>query len=136
MAELNLTLMQNQLSGKKMIKDLAKAEIADILGVNNVTLDVNFDENYKDCLKLTIAGQEAIVKYTDLFSFMFVLASKEQQAKMIPIQQEKGDEYMRQHHVRLKRDMKEGEELIVNCKIHVPTIIEESIKKEELPVIK
>lgn len=119
-----------------MIKTQGQAEIVDVReNAGSILLDVNFDDEFKDCVRIIIEneiGQQTsrIVKYTDLFSFMFVLATKEQQAKMIPLQQEKGDEYMRQHHVRLKKDMKEGEELIVNCKIHVPTIIEESIKKE------
>lgn len=112
------------------IKTQGQAEILDVLGVNNLTLAVNFDDNYKDCVKVTLGKMETIVKYTDLFSFMFTLGTKEQQAKMIPVREELGTEYMKTLRIRCTKDMKAGEEIVVHTKIHVPTIIEESIKKE------
>lgn len=116
-----------------MLKNNAQAVIEDVLGKNPVTFDVNFDEEHKDCVKISIGNEspiESIVKYTDLFSFMFALGTKEQQAKMIPIQEEKGIEYMKKVGVRATKDIKEGEELIFNIKIHVPTVIEEQIRYE------
>lgn len=114
-----------------MLKNNAQAELEDARELNNVFLSVNFDKDrYKDCVLIEMGGKEAIVTYTSLFSFMFCLATKEQQAKMIPIKQELGTEYMKQIHVRLKKDMKEGEEMIVNVPIHVPSLIEADIRHE------
>jgi hypothetical protein len=111
-----------------MLKNNAQAEIYDVETGNPVILDVNFDDNYKDCVRITIGLEETIVKYTDLFSFMFTLATKEQQAKMIPVQQELGHQYMKQISVKLKKDMKEGEMMVVNVPINIPQIIEDEIK--------
>lgn len=123
-----------------MIKNPSQAEILDVARGKPIIFDVNFgDERYKDCVRMRIGTEltdvtdepdEYILKYTDLFSFMFTLGTKEQQAKMIPVREELGTEYMKTLHIRCTKDMKEGEEIVVNVKIHVPTIIEESIKKE------
>jgi hypothetical protein len=110
-----------------MIKNNAQAVIEDVLGGDVVTFDVNFSDEHKDCVKITIAGYSSIVKYTDLFSFMFSIATKEQQAKMMPVREELGHQYMKQIQVKLKKDMKEGEMMVVNVPINVPQIIEDSI---------
>lgn len=107
-----------------MLKDHAKAEI------ENLVLEVNFDEEKKDYIKLSIEDKTAIIKYTDLFSFMFFLATKEQQAKMIPVKEELGNQYMKQIHVRLSKDLKAGEEMVVNVPINIPEIIENQIRFE------
>lgn len=112
------------------LKNKGQAIINDVEGMNPVTFEVNFSEEHKDCVKITLAGVSSIVKYNDLFSFMFTIASKEAQAQMIPVQEEKGTEYLRQHTVKVKNDMKAGDSLVVNCRIHVPTVIEEQIKSE------
>lgn len=113
-----------------MIKNNATAELKNLIDVNPAIFEVNFDDKYKDCVRISLFEHNAIVKYTDLFSFMFTIATREQQAKMIPVSQELGTEYMKQIHVRLKKDMKEGEEVIVNVPIHVPSLIEADIRHE------
>lgn len=114
------------------IKTNAAAIIKDVNGSHEMTLEVNFDKSYKDCIKIKISNNELIVKYSELFSFLFVLANKEQQAKMIPVQRELGNEYLKQIKIKCKKDMKEGEELVVNVKIHVPTVVEDEIKHQLL----
>ncbi len=118
-----------------MIKDNAKAEIENLKSTDPTVFEVNFDPKYKDCIKIKIGYEESIVKYTDLFSFMFTLGTKEQQAKMIPVREELGHQYMKQIHVRLKKDMKEGEEMVVNVPINVPQIIEDQILSEKLSTL-
>lgn len=113
-----------------MIKDNAQAFIEDVNGSTGVTFEVNFDENLKDCVKISMDGDYRIVKYTDLFFFMFTLGTKEQQAKMIPVREELGHQYMKQIQVKLKKDMKEGEMMVVNVPINVPQIVEDGIKAE------
>lgn len=114
-----------------MIKDTAQAEIEDVNGGTYAIFDVNFDENLKDCVKISIDGASRVVKYTDLFSFMFAIGTKEQQAKMIPVREELGHQYMKQIHVKLKKDMKEGEMMVVNVPVNVPEIVENQILQEK-----
>lgn len=111
------------------IKKPAQAEIENVKWANPVIMDVNFDEEFKDCVQITIGEEKAVIRYSDLFSFMFTIASKEQQAQMVPLNQELGHEYMKQIRIKCKRDMKEGEELVVNLKIHVPNVVRDSLLK-------
>lgn len=101
-----------------------QAEIKEQTGKTPLQLEVNFDDKYKDCIKITGDG---IVKYSDMFEFMFLLGKPEQQAKMIPVQQELGNEYMKQIRIKCKKDMKEGEELVVNVRVKVPELVEQKI---------
>lgn len=120
-----------------MIKKQAQAELNDVQKKNPLNLEVNFSDEYKDCVKVVFEKPrfngnrvESIVKYSDLFSFMFMLANKEQQAKMMPVREEFGNEYMKQIHVRLKKDMKQGEEMVVNVPIKVSELLEAQVKNE------
>lgn len=115
-----------------MIKNNAKAEIIEYSTGRPVFFEVNFDENQKDCVKISIDEEYRIVKYSDLFSFMFQLATKEQQAKMIPVREELGNQYMKQISVKLTKDLKAGEFMTVNVPINVPQVIEDAILKEKL----
>jgi len=114
-----------------LIKKEAKAEIKDVDGEHSLSFEVNFNEDYKDCVRIEMGGDYRVVKYHDLFVFMFAIATKEQQAKMIPVREELGYQYMKQIQVKLKNDMKEGEMLVVNVPINVPQIIEEQILLEK-----
>ena len=104
-----------------------QAEIKDIDNKPSVLFDVNFDDKLKECVRIHIGKEKRIIKYSDLFEFMFILGSPEQQAKMIPVNQDLGYEYMKQLRIKCKKNMKKGEELVVNVKIHVPKVIEESL---------
>lgn len=97
------------------------AEITEQTGKNPILFEVE-----KDCIKITGDG---LIKYSDLFEYMFVLAMPEQQAKMIPVQQELGNEYMKQIRIKCTKDMKKGEELVVNVRIRVPEVVEQQILK-------
>lgn len=107
-----------------MLISKAKAELKDVKEVNNLIMDVNFNDEDKDCVRISIGDSESIIKYTDLFSFMFMLATKEQQALMMPVKEELGTQYMKQIRVKLKNDMKAGDEVVVNVPINVPEVIE------------
>ena len=113
------------------LNNKALAELEDVKGVHNVVFEVNFDEENKECVKITIAGNESIIKYTDLFAVMFTLANKEQQAKMIPVREELGYQYMKTITIKTTKDLKEGEFITVNVPINVPKVIEESILAEQ-----
>lgn len=99
-------------------------------GKHEIILDVNWDKDLMDYIKLDFDGKIAYIKKSDMFMFMFVLGTPEQQEQMIPVRRDEMKPYERQHRIKLTRDMKEGEELVANCKIHVPSIIDEAIRNE------
>ncbi len=99
-------------------------------GKHEIILDVNWDKNLMEYIKLDFDGKVAYIKKSDLFQIVFVLATPEQQEQMIPVRRDEMKPYERQHRIKLTRDMKEGEELVANCKIHVPSIIDEAIRNE------
>lgn len=110
-----------------------QAMLNDVDGRTPIFLDINFggQERYKDTVMISIGDSERrIIRYSDLFSFMFVLGTPEQQAKMMPVRQELGNEYMKQVRIKCKKDMKEGEELVVNIRVNVPQVVEEQILKD------
>ncbi len=121
-----------------MIKDNARAVIQDVLGKTVLSGEVNFDEEHKDCVKFIIGDPnllantaEIVVKYEELFAFMFTLATPEQQAKMVPVREELGNQYMKQINVKLTKDLKAGEFLVVNVPINVPQVIEDAILEKK-----
>ena len=119
-----------------MIKGHNVAKLEDFSGDNHeIEIDVNWDKDLMEFIKLTIDDKIVYVKKSDLFAIMFLLATPEQQVEMVPVKREEMKEYERQHRVKLTKDMKEGEELVVNCKIHVPTIIDEAIRNETKEVV-
>jgi hypothetical protein len=97
---------------------------------HEILLDVNWDPELSDYIKMDFNGEIAFIKKADMFAFMFVLATPEQQDLLVPVRKDEMRPYDRQHRVIVQKDLKAGEEVIVNCKIHVPTIIDASIREE------
>ena len=110
-----------------LTKKNTQAEIKEQTGKKPLLFDINFDSQYKDCVKITGDG---VVKYSDLFEFLFVLAKPEAQARMIPVVQELGNEYMKQIRIITTKDMKKGDELVVNVRVRVPELVEKQILKD------
>ena len=113
-----------------MKKKYAGAIIQDINNGIPVSFEFNFNEEYKDCVKVKMDKFESIIRYSDIFSMFFMVAKPEQQAQMIPVQQELGTEYMKQIRIKTTKDMKEGEELVVNVRVRVPELVEQQILKD------
>lgn len=97
---------------------------------HSIEMEVNWDKTLTEYIKLLFDGKEAYIKRSDLFAMMFVLATPEQQEDMIPVTRKEMKPYERQHRVKVTKDLKEGDELVVNCIVHVPSIIDESIRAE------
>ncbi len=114
-----------------MIKNEAEAEIFDVVQGTPIIFKVNSDPLNPDTVRIIINTQEAVISYKDLFSIMFMLATPEKQAKMMPVREELGNQYMKQIHVRLTKDLKAGEEMVVNVPINVPQVIEDAILAEK-----
>ena len=59
---------------------------------------------------------------------MFVIASPKQQEELLPIRQTTIRKYTRQHRVKVKESVEKGRELIFNCEIDVPVVIENGLR--------
>lgn len=113
-----------------MIKTHATAIIEDQEGINNITFDVNFNKDRKDLIKVTLANKVSTIRKDDLWNFVFSIVQTSQQQRMIPVKKEDFTVYNRQHHVKVEKDLKAGDEVIVNCKLDVTQRVEEHLRKE------
>lgn len=82
----------------------------------------------KDEVKITLKENKTWIKIQDLYALVFVLVDAEKKEEMMPMKQTTIKKYIRQHRVRLKNDLKRGQEMVVNCVIDVPETVEYHIK--------
>ena len=68
-----------------------------------------------------------LVKKVDLWAMVFTIADAKTQEKLIPIRQTEMVTYRRIHHVKLKKDMRAGQMVNVNCQINVPQVVNEGL---------
>lgn len=114
-----------------MIKNYAKAEIVDGLNKNNLFLEVNFDENNKDLIKIALGDKVCVIKKDDLWNFVFSIVETDKQRKMIPISKTDFESYKKQHEILLQKDMKKGETVVAHCVVNVRQEVVDAIKREE-----
>ena len=95
-----------------------------------LNLEINWVDDINDVVKFTINGHSSIIKRQDLFSFMFVTGTPEQQEQLMPVRETKIVKHFRQHRVVAKKDIKAGEQLVVNCQVDVPVAIYEGLKMD------
>lgn len=74
-----------------------------------------------------IDGKKSIVPLNDFYSFCLSIFTPEQLEKIIIDTMMEVTEYNKQHKVVVSKDLKAGEEVIVNCKVLVPEIIKQKI---------
>lgn len=113
-----------------MIKTKAGCTIEDQDGVNNVDFEVNFDQNRRDLIKITLGNKISLIKKDDLWNFVFTIVKTDQQQQMIPVRKEEMEQYVKQHTVELQRDMKKGEIMAVNCKVNVRQEVADTVRRE------
>lgn len=111
-----------------MIENKNKVTLPDAMGVNDVEMEVNWSPLSTDKVKVKIGDKEAVIERQDLFMFMFVIAKPEQQDALTPVRVTKITKYFKQHRVKVGKDLKKGEELVVNCSIDVPTTVEQGLR--------
>lgn len=104
-----------------------KVIYTDLLGKHDVSMEINFSDE-KDLVKLSIDGKDSIIKISDLFNFVFLIADADQQEKLMPIKTETIRKIVKRHVVRVTRDIKKGEMLNVRCETNVPISIWEGLK--------
>jgi len=117
-----------------MIENHNKITIPDVNGKNDLTIEVNWSSvpEIQGCkmFKVEINGQYGIIKAEDLFAILFALGSEEVKEKLMPVRSTTITKYYKQHRVVAKKDIKRGEELVVNCSINVPSVVREGFKFE------
>ncbi|RJO60384.1 hypothetical protein C4544_05155 [candidate division WS5 bacterium] len=113
-----------------MIDSHQKLEIPSVGGGHPLQLEINWRGDIEDVVRFTINGQTAVIKRQDLFSFMFMTGTPEQQELMTPVRETKIVKHVRQHRVVAKKDIKVGQQLIVNCEVNVPVAVYEGLKMD------
>ena len=104
-----------------------KVIYTDLKGKHDVSMEINFSDE-KDHVKISIDGKDSIIKISDLFNFVFLIADADQQEKLMPIKTETIRKIVKRHVVRVTRDIKKGEMLNVRCETNVPVSIWEGLK--------
>ena len=109
------------------------ATLEDKNGRNNIEVEVNKKEEFQDDVEFKVKDNmgewiKSRISIKDLYGLIFVLVGHEEQQEMMPVRRTEVRYYERQHRIKCKRDMKKGEEIIANCKISVPLVVEEGLR--------
>ncbi len=105
-----------------MINTPQKAELPAEKG-KNVIIRTAGDE----FVEITIGNEISLIKRSDLYGLTFVLGDSATQDALMPVRKTQIRKYYKQHTVKVKKDMKIGDEIVVNCQIDVPLTIEEGL---------
>jgi len=118
-----------------MISEHNKLHLPDQNHKNDVEVEMNYNSKLEGVLKMTIDGKIAHVKIEDLYGLAFVVCDPEQQMNLMPVRQTTIRKVIRQHTVKIGKNLKAGEKIIVNCEYDTPVSIEEglagNLKKRE-----
>jgi len=117
-----------------MIKDNKpiQAIIEDTAKHNDVIFDVNFDEEKKDLIKITIGDKTALIEMNKLWEFVYTIITPELAEKIIPVKKEDRIVYTKQHNVIVQQDLKAGDSLVVNCHTDVKKEVADALKRDLL----
>lgn len=102
-------------------------KIKDLAGSNDLVLFVNWHEGSPGKIKLKMGEHTAVVSLQDLYSFVFLACDEEQQSQLLPVRQTTIHKYVKQHRVIAKKNIKRGEQIVVNCEIDVPITVAEGL---------
>jgi len=106
--------------------------LTDIKGYRNIEVEVNKNNKVEDYVEFRIKNEgiwlKSYIKIKELYALIFMLVGKEEQEVLMPIKQTEVRTYVRQHRIKLKKDMKKGEIVVANCRIDVPLIVENKLR--------
>lgn len=97
------------------------------LGGDNVEMEINFNSE-TDAIRVKVGDKTGIISKQDIYPVIFVIADPENQSKLMPVQKTEIRKYIKQHRVKLLKNMKKGEEMVVNCEVDVPLTIEQNLR--------
>src|SRR3990167_2072771 len=79
-------------------------------------------------MEIQIGDEKSLIKREDLYGLVFVLGDSNTQDALMPVRQTTIRKYYKQHRVKVKKSLKAGDELVVNCEYSIPTTVEEGLK--------
>ena len=82
-------------------------------------------------IHLTLGKEKTRIKQNDLWMMTFMISKEKQQDDLIPDKDQDMMQFVRQHQIRAKKDIKEGEMITVNCNVNVPQVVVDSLLKEK-----
>lgn len=105
-------------------------QVISLPAVEGKTLQIraNQTDNWSEVLEFKIGDEVSLIKKRDLYGIMFVFADEETQEQLMPVRHTTIRKYIKQHRVRAKKDIKAGEEVVINCEVDVPLTVEEGFK--------
>ena len=78
----------------------------------------------------TLGGKCVIIRLDELYALIFSLVDMNQKADMLPIRQTQIRKYIKQHRVKVGKNLQKGDEMVVNCEIDVPLTVTEGLRRE------
>ncbi len=113
-----------------MLSGYNKAVLRDLKGKRDLDFEVNFndDPDFKECVRVKMGSEEAIIPLQDIYSFMLIAGTPEQQDNLIPVKQTTVEKIIKRHVVMAKKDIKKGEMINVRCETNVPVEIVEGLR--------
>lgn len=81
--------------------------------------------NENDMMTISIEGHTRTFSIADLASLLVATSKKKYFDDFMSDLEAKGNMYKRQHRVRVNKDLKKGDEMVVNCDIFVPQIVKD-----------
>lgn len=102
----------------------------EIIQLNNMEVSVNWNEAVRPCqqIRFIIDGKECIISRAELYSLLFLFGDEEQQEQLIPVKSTEVSMLKRWVGIRLKRNMKKGEELHVMVEFPVEQRVKEKFQ--------
>lgn len=93
-------------------------------------VSVNWNEAVRPCqqIRFIIDGKECIISRAELYSLLFLFGDEEQQEQLIPVKSTEVSMLKRWVGIRLKRNMKKGEELHVMVEFPVEQRVKEKFQ--------
>ena len=83
-----------------------------------------------DTLDFRIGDQKRTVNKVDLWQAWFTIADEKTQDLLMPVRKTEMVAYKRQLYVRCTKDMKAGEEIVVNYEVSIPKVVDEGLIKK------
>ena len=95
---------------------------------NDVGFEVHWNQGTDDTVRITIGDKSAVIPYASLYGFVFINSEGEDMNNLMPVKQTVVKHLRKQHRVTVQRNIKRGEQLVVNCEIDIPVAIIQALK--------
>lgn len=113
-----------------MLSENTKVMLQDLKGKQDVGMEVCFSDSpdLQDTVRVTMGSETAIIKISELYGFMFVIANAEQQEQLMPVKQTTVRKIRKRHIVEVTKDIRKGQKLNVRCETNVPVEVWEGMR--------